>query len=85
MLHSRLLNAMKKTGAKIEKREKNAFEATKEDGRKVRWYVQAGFSCKEKLSAICVHTPSIHTDIRTDCFCDTFYYTIKSAVFFMKD
>lgn len=60
-----------------------------DDGRKwyarkgsnvVEWYTQEGYPVAEKLRAVCICSPSPHTDVMTDCFCDTFHHTIKAAV-----
>ena len=76
--HTRLVNALKRAGADVST-----------DGRKwravkgqnlVEWYTQEGFPNKEKEVAVCICTPSPSTDVMTDCFCDTFHHSIKSAV-----
>ncbi len=80
--HIRLLAALTKAGATIsnpDERRSDLFHAVK-GGRVVIWYTQEGFPNKERRSAVCVHTPSPHTDVQTDCFCDRFHHTIKSAV-----
>jgi len=59
-------------------------------GRNVEWHVQAAFvPAKDGKAAwydesnpittyVCWRSPQ--TDIMTDCFCDSFYHTIKEAV-----
>ena len=84
MNHKRLLNALAKVGATITNphadngKEPRYFVATGKNGDKLCWYVQAHWKTGDK-EAVSVHSPSPHTDIMTDCFCDTFYHTIKGA------
>ena len=82
MNHKRLLTALTKVGATVtnEPHGKSMvrFRATK--GEEVLcWYAQKKWDKPEELEAVSVHSPSPHTDIMTDCFCDTFYHTIKGA------
>jgi hypothetical protein len=81
MDHNRLVAALTKAGATITTSDHRAdqFYATK-GTRTVQWYTQEGFPNKERPAAVCVHWASPHTDAMTDCFCDTFYHTIKGAV-----
>ena len=74
MDHKRLKSALEKTGAEIAsvKGRENSWYA-KKGNRSVCWYDQEG-------SAVAVHTPSPYTDSYSDCNCDTFHRTIKSAV-----
>ena len=72
MKHNRLVNAIRKAG----------FEVIQSDHREDSFHVANAnlHWFKQDEEAICVHYASPHTDIMTDCFCDTFYNTIKSAV-----
>ena len=69
----------------------NAWKATNpKNGMSVEWHTQAGFvPAKDGAAAfwdesnqITTHTTwrSPQTDLMTDCFCDSFYRTIKSSV-----
>jgi len=78
MRHDRLMNAAKNAGAIVEKME-NGYRAVKGNNA-IYWYTQESYPDKTKLDAICVHRKSPHTDMMTDCCCDTFFDTIKSAV-----
>ena len=82
MNHQRLLNALHKVGATVTNephgKSMTRFRAAKGD-RVVVWYAQKKWDKPEELEAVSVHSPSPHTDIMTDCFCDTFYSTIKGA------
>jgi uncharacterized Zn finger protein (UPF0148 family) len=86
MNHKRLLNALAKVGATVTNphadntKAPRYFKATGKNGEVVCWYVQKKWDNPEELEATSVHTPSPHTDIMTDCFCDTYYHTIKGAV-----
>lgn len=75
MLHSRLLSALVKAGGKH--RQTDNMHVVELGTQCVVWFYQEG-------SAICVHSPSAHTDIMTDCHCDTFHRTITSAVSRLK-
>ena len=85
MNHKRLINALTKAGATITNphadngKDPYYFVATGKNGEKVCWYVQKKWNDESVLEAVSVHSPSPHTDIMTDCFCDTFYHTIKGA------
>jgi hypothetical protein len=60
------------------------------DGRSVEWHVQAGFvpakdgkeSYFDETNLITTYVVerSPHTDIMTDCFCDSFHRTIRAAI-----
>lgn len=78
-LHTRLVNALTKAGATVTNGANDKWIATKGD-RRVEWFTQQGYPDKDKLRAVCICTPSPYTDVMTDCFCDTFHHTIKSAV-----
>lgn len=69
-----LISRLTKAGASIESdpNHSSRYVATSAYGT-VIWFDQDG-------SAIAVHTPSRHTDAMTDCFCDRFHHTVKSAV-----
>jgi hypothetical protein len=71
MLHKRLVSACLKRGATITETRKGSFSATVGENL-LTWHIQDD-------RAICVCTPSPHTDVMTDCFCDTFHHTIKAA------
>ena len=79
MRHNRLMNALKKAGALITWPSPTKFVATKGDNR-IEWFTQPNWRDETKLDAICVNSPSPHTDVMTDLFCDTFHDTIKQAV-----
>lgn len=74
MQNKRLLNALAKAGATVTPFSwgHNGFQAIKGNNR-IEWFVQGE-------RAVCVCTPSPLTDAMTDCFCDHFHHTIKSAV-----
>ena len=82
MNHQRLLNALHKVGATVTNepngKSMTRFRATK-GSEVLLWYAQKKWDKPEELEAVSVHSPSPHTDIMTDCFCDTFYHTIKGA------
>lgn len=83
MNHKRLLSAIAKTGATVTSephgKSMTRFRATK--GQEVLcWYAQPKWNKPEELEAVSVHSPSPHTDIMTDCFCDTFHHTIRGAI-----
>ena len=78
MDHIRLTNALTKAGATITG-EGDRFRATK-GTREIRWYTQEDWQKPGRMEAICVRWPSPQTDSSTDCFCDTYYDTIKGAV-----
>ena len=87
MNHKRLLNALAKVRATVtneirwtnEPHTKTMVRFRASKGEEVLcWYAQPHWKTGE-LEAVSVHSPSPHTDIMTDCFCDTFYHTIKSA------
>jgi len=71
MKHKSIYNAAKRAGATI-LHEGRHFTALKAN-RSIHWVMQDG-------AAICVRTKSPHTDIMTDCFCDRWHHTIKSAI-----
>jgi NACalpha-BTF3-like transcription factor len=72
MLHTRLEKAMKKAGAEI--KEVTEFQRAAVKGKnEIHWRIQGG-------TAICVRMPNPMTDIMTDCFCDTYFDSIKGAV-----
>lgn len=79
--HLRLVAALTKAGATVTAMDHrpDAFIATK-GARVVCWYTQEGYPNKDRPAATCVHWPSPHTDAQTDCFCDSYYHTIKAAV-----
>jgi hypothetical protein len=83
MNHKRLLNALAKAGATVthEPHTKTMVRYRATKGNEVLlWYAQKKWDNPDELEAVSVHSPSPHTDIMTDCFCDTFYHTIKSAI-----
>lgn len=80
----RLLNALAKVGATVTTPHDNIggpryYKAVGKTGEVICWYVQPHWKTGEP-EATSVHSPSPHTDIMTDCFCDTYYNTIKGAV-----
>ncbi len=60
-------------------KEPRYFRAVGKNGNVVVWYTQSKWDKPEELEAVSVHAPSPHTDIMTDCFCDYFFKSIKSA------
>jgi hypothetical protein len=93
MSHKRLVSAFVKAGCTVEelpKRGNPSFLAKNpKTGECVEWhtqpafvYVKGGESYYDEKKPITTYVVarSPHTDIQTDCFCDTFYHTIKSAV-----
>lgn len=95
--HNRLLSALAKAGATItyEPHGKVSIRWRAVKGSNVllwhcqslwhAWHAQPKWDDKSVQEAVGVHSPSPHTDIMTDCFCDTFYHTIKSAVASLND
>jgi hypothetical protein len=83
MQHTRLVKALTKAGATVSNvpawngKESRTWSA-KGDKTTIYWYTQD--SMDGTVDAICVHEKSPHTDIQTDMFCDTYFYTIRSAV-----
>lgn len=79
MQTSRLASALTKAGATVELNKPrwdgspDSLCVARRGSRAVIWHDQEG-------TAVAVHSPSPHTDIMTDCFCDTFHHSIKSAV-----
>ena len=47
---------------------------------RIEWFTQPSSRDETKLYAICVNSPSPHTDVMTDLFCGRFHDTIKGAV-----
>ena len=80
----RLLNALAKVGATVtnpyddKTKAPRYYKAVGKTGNVICWYVQPHWKTGEP-EAVSVHSPSPHTDIMTDCFCDTYYDTIKGA------
>jgi hypothetical protein len=77
MLHKNLVGKLLKAGATIEETSRGkdvVWYAATYNERLVVWYTEEG-------RARSVHSPSPHTDILTDCFCDTWHYTINSALY----
>jgi hypothetical protein len=90
MNHKRLITALEKVGATVTATTNgmglaNRFRAVGLNGRVLCWSIQNGWDKKTgsfdatNPEAVCVHWPSPDTDAMTDCFCDTFYKTIKAA------
>lgn len=72
-------------------KESHTWEAKNpKTGKSVTWYTQAAFvpgkdgkpATWDETNPVTTHVTwhSPHTDIQTDCFCDSYYHTIKSAV-----
>jgi hypothetical protein len=93
MTHKRLVSAFLKAGCKVEEQPRRgnpSFIATNpKNGDMVEWhtqpafvYVKGGESYYDEKNPITTYVVarSPHTDAMTDCFCDTFYHTIKEAV-----
>jgi hypothetical protein len=90
MIHTRLVSALKKVGAKVtpnknyEGKETGSFSASL-NGNTIEWSTQSNFNSKlndydNQLFVGYVVMRSPYTDIQTDCFCDSFQHTIKGAV-----
>jgi hypothetical protein len=91
--HKRLTSAFVKAGCTVESDERNAHRfvvKNPKNGRVMEWYTQAAFvPAKDGKEAsfddgnpvtTYVVERSPHTDIMSDCFCDTFHHSIKAAV-----
>ena len=72
MLHKTLINRLKKIEATIETKDNHRFYA-KKNQKAIAWFTQGD-------DVICLSSPSPHTDVMTDCFCDSFHRTIKEAL-----
>ena len=86
---NRLVNAFKKAGATVEVKEseKTPYFGSgwaELNGRRLEFNYQAGFPVESKRTVSIIVSRSPQTDIMTDCFCDTFFDTIKSAVKYIK-
>lgn len=82
---TRLTNALKKVGATVEiieidKTHNYGRGVARLNNRVLEFTYQPGFPDRSKATVPIIVVPSPHTDIMTDCFCDTFFDTIKSAV-----
>lgn len=75
-----LRRALEKVGVVITKTVDGGFAASKVGSEYIHaleWYEDTdGY-------VSCLRTPSSFTDAMTDCFCDTYYSTIKSAMYFL--
>jgi hypothetical protein len=93
MTHKRLVSAFRKAGCTVEQQEKRGnpgyIAKNPKTGECVEWhtqpkfvYVKGGESYYDESDPITTYVVarSPHTDIMTDCFCDSFYKSIKSAV-----
>ena len=85
----RLVNAFKKAGATVEVKEseKSLYYGrgwAELNGRRLEFSYQAGFPVESKRTVSIISSRSPQTDIMTDCFCDTFFNTIKGAVAYIK-
>jgi len=96
MTHKRLVSAFTKAGCVVtngpewdQNRKgpsKTWVAKNPKNGKYVTWYVQDGFNPETKTwdasnpVTVSVCRPSKDTDAMTDCFCDSFYRSIKSAV-----
>ena len=82
MDHLRLITALRKSGITNITEPGNdpcgRFIAQNAAGVPLIWWTQEGRD--GRLTAQCVHWPSPYTDTQTDCFCDRYFRTIKSAV-----
>ncbi len=92
MLHTRLVNALKKAGATVtdisspnnDSEFHRHFEAEYE-GKKIDWHTSENWNERlgdydGKIGVDTVWERSPHTDIMTDLFMDSYYKTIKGAV-----
>ena len=91
--HKRLVSAFLKAGMSVTQQERRgnpSYIATNpKNGKCVEWHTQPKFvhvtggdSYYDEKNPITTYVVarSPHTDIMTDCFCDSFYHTIKEAV-----
>jgi len=76
MKHETLIKRIEKIGIKVENHDDRRFVARGKTNN-VSWYKQGD-------RAVCVSTASPYTDSSTDCFCDIFHRTIKSAVTYLS-
>lgn len=86
---NRFVNAFKKAGATVEvnESEKSLYHGSGSaelNGRRLEFSYQAGFPVESKRTVTIIYASSPHTDITTDCFCDTFFDTIKGAIAYIK-
>lgn len=93
MTHKRLVSAFTKAGCTVTQQERRGnpsfIAKNPKNGKMVEWHTQPQFvfvkdgeSYYDEKNPITTYVVarSPHTDIMTDCFCDSFYHTIKSAV-----
>lgn len=97
MLHTRLVSALKKIGAKVEERSLfrnsndphyKAFKATL-GGEEIDWSTQRNFNKKlndydDQMYVGHVTKRSPDTDAMTDCFCDSYRDSIKGAIHLLQ-
>jgi len=86
MDHQRLITALRKAGitdiTEPHKDHSGRYVARNAQGKVLVWWVQDGTErTKMRPQAQCVHWPSPLTDTQTDCFCDRYFHSIKSAVY----
>jgi hypothetical protein len=80
MLVKTLKNALLKTGATLTTEDDYHYTAVSADGeRKLEFYRNGG---GDQVSVCVIRSP--HTDVMTDCFCDTFLRKIKEARNYMN-
>jgi hypothetical protein len=93
MTHKRLASAFVKAGCTVEEQprrgNRNFIATNPKTGECVEWHTQPAFvfvkggtSYYDEANPITTYVVarSPHTDSMRDCFCDSFYHTIKSAV-----
>ena len=88
--HKRLVSAFIKAGCTVEelpRHSNHSYLATNpKNGKSLEWHTQAAFVPATKswdesnpvTTYVVARSP--YTDAMTDCFCDSFYDTIKGAV-----
>jgi hypothetical protein len=93
MTHKRLVSAFRKAGCTVTEQERRGnpsfIAENPKTGECVEWHTQPKFvhvkggdSYYDEKDPITTYVVarSPQTDIMTDCFCDSFYHSIKSAV-----
>jgi hypothetical protein len=84
---NRLVNAFEKAGASVEVTESSKGYGrgfARLNDRALNFSFQPSYPDKSKSTVSVIYASSPHTDIMTDCFCDSFFDTIKSAVKYIK-
>lgn len=80
MLHNRLVNAIKKVGVEVVQLGERQFSATK-DNVTITWRTQESWNKPGQMEVICLREPHPMTDAQYDLFMDTYYDSIKGAIY----